>query len=126
MANMSPEFDPIVSKDLVPFVDGRFRTISDRDHRAIAGLSMGGAQAMRIGITQLELFSYIGLFSPALGNLDPAKEYGGKLAYAAAGNGKLHLLWIGIGTEDFLHDGVKATHENLEKAGIKHVWVESG
>jgi enterochelin esterase family protein len=87
---------------------------------------MGGAQAIRIGVNHFELFSHIGLFSPAIGNLDPATQYEGKLADAASVNKQLHLLWIGIGTEDGLHDGVKNSHDALEKAGIKHVWVESG
>ena len=123
--NPFTEFDNVVSRDLIPFIDANFRTVGDRDHRALAGLSMGGAEAMRIGIHHLELFAHIGLFSPAIGNLDPAVNYDGKLADAAAVNRQLRLLWIGIGTGDSLHDGVKASHENLEKAGIRHVWVES-
>jgi enterochelin esterase family protein len=125
MDNRFAEFETIVSKDLIPYIDGRFRTIADADHRAIAGLSMGGAQAMRIGINHLDLFRYIGLFSPAVGNLDPAADYDGRLKDAAALNGKLRLLWIGIGVNDFLYEGVRASHESLEKAGVKHVWVET-
>ena len=119
------EFDNIVSRDLIPFVDANFRTITDRDHRAIAGLSMGGAEAMRIGLNHLDRFAYIGLFSPAIGNLDPARSYDGKLSDAKAVNRQIRLLWIGIGKDDPLNPGVKASHENLEKAGIKHVWLES-
>ena len=126
IGNPFTEFDNVVSRDLIPFVDANYRTMADRDHRAFAGLSMGGAEAMRIGMNHLELFTRIGLFSPAIGNLDPATSYDGKLADAAAINKQLRLLWIGIGTEDSLHDGVKTSHENLEKAGIQHVWVETG
>ena len=72
IGNAFTEFDDVVSKDLIPFIDANFRTIADRDHRALAGLSMGGAEAMRIGINHLELFAHIGLFSPAIGNLDPS------------------------------------------------------
>jgi enterochelin esterase-like enzyme len=125
LENRFTEFDDVVSRDLIPFVDATFRTIADRDHRAIAGLSMGGAEAMRIGVNHLEQFSHIGLFSPAIGNLDPAVHYDGKLSSAASINRQLRLLWIGIGTEDTLHDGVKASREALDRAGIKHVWVES-
>ncbi len=126
IGNPFTEFDNVVSRDLIPFIDANYRTMADRDHRALAGLSMGGAEAMRIGVNHLELFTRIGLFSPAVGNLDPATSYDGKLADAAAINKQLRLLWIGIGTEDSLHDGVKASHKNLESAGIKHVWVETG
>lgn len=126
IGNPFTEFDNVVSRDLIPFIDANYRTLADREHRALAGLSMGGAEAMRIGLNHLDLFARIGLFSPAIGNLDPATSYEGKLADAAAVNGQLRLLWIGIGTEDGLHDGVKASHDNLAKAGVKHVWVETG
>jgi enterochelin esterase family protein len=121
--NRFAEFDAVVSGDLVPMIDSRFRTMADREHRAIAGLSMGGAEAMRIGLNHFGLFAYIGLFSPAIGNVDPARDYDGKLAVA---NKELRLLWIGVGRDDTsFFPGVKSTHESLEKAGIRHVWLES-
>jgi enterochelin esterase-like enzyme len=118
-------FDKIVANDLIPFIDANFRTLADRDHRALAGLSMGGAQALRIGFGHLDRFAYLGSFSPAITITDAAKDYDGILAEQARVNRQLKLLWIGIGTEDFLFDPVKKSHETLEKAGIKHVWVES-
>lgn len=121
--NQFAEFDAVVSRDLIPTIDRRFRTIADREHRALAGLSMGGAEATRIGLHHLDIFASIGLFSPAIGNLDPVRDYDGKLANA---NKQLRLLWIGIGKDDtsfFL--SVKQSHESLVKAGIHHVWFES-
>lgn len=118
-------FDKIVSTDLVPYIDANFRTIADRDHRAIAGLSMGGAQAMRIGLNHLDQFSYIGAFSPAIEITDTSKDYDGIMANPAKLNRELHLLWVGIGSDDFLFAPVKESHELLKKAGINHVWVES-
>ena len=120
------EFGNVVTQDLIPFIDSNFRTKADRDHRAIAGLSMGGAEAIKLGTDYPDKFSYIGLFSPAIADLDPATDYDGKFANAAAINKQLHLLWIGIGTEDPFHDGVKTSHENLDKVGVKNVWVETG
>jgi enterochelin esterase-like enzyme len=117
--------DGVISADLIPYIDGHFRTIPDRDHRALAGLSMGGAQALRIGLTHLDQFSYLGAFSPAIAITDASKDYEGALAAPAKLNQQLHLLWIGIGSDDFLFAPVKQSHEVLEKAGIKHVWVES-
>ena len=125
IGNRFAEFDAVMSKDLIPFIDRTFRTIPRREQRALAGLSMGGAQTMRIGLNHPELFASLGLFSPAVGNLDPAADYDGKLADTAAINKTLKLLWIGIGREDSLFQGVKTSHENLEKAGIKHVWSET-
>ncbi len=118
-------FDSVISQDLVPFIDAHFRTIPDREHRALAGLSMGGGQSVRIGLNHLDLFSYLGAFSPALFITDTAKDYDGALADSAKVNRRLRLLWIGVGGDDFLLGPVKGSHEALEKGGIKHVWVES-
>jgi enterochelin esterase family protein len=118
-------FDRVVSSDLISFIDANFRTLPDREHRAIAGLSMGGAEALRIGLDHLDQFAYIGAFSPAIDITDTAKDYDGALTNAARLNRQLRLLWIGIGTDDFLFAPVKESHATLEKAGIRHVWVES-
>ncbi len=118
-------FDKIVSNDLISYIDADFRTVPDREHRAIAGLSMGGAQALRIGLGHLDEFAYVGSFSPAIYITDIAKDYDGELANPAKLNRKLRLLWIGIGSDDFLFAPVRQSHETLEKAGIKHVWVET-
>ncbi len=118
-------FDKIVSSDLIPFIDANFRTIANRDHRALAGLSMGGAQTFRIGLNHLDQFAYLGAFSPAIAISDTAKDYDGMLANPEKLNKQLRLLWLGIGTNDFLFEPVKESHQTLEKAGIKHVWVET-
>jgi enterochelin esterase family protein len=118
-------FDKVVSTELIPFVDANFRTIPDRNHRALAGLSMGGAQALRIGLNHLDQFAYLGAFSPAIAITDVAKDYDGVLTDAAKVNQQLRLLWIGIGSDDFLLSPVRESHETLEKAGITHVWLES-
>lgn len=115
--------DKVISRDLISFIDSHFRTIPDRDHRALAGLSMGGAQALRIGLNHLEQFAYLGAFSPAIAITDTSKDYDGVVADPAKINQQLHLLWIGIGTEDFLLTPVRQSHELLEKAGVRHVWV---
>ncbi len=118
-------FDKIVANDLISYIDANFRTVPDREHRAIAGLSMGGAQALRIGLGHTDEFAYVGSFSPAIYITDITKDYDGELANPARLNQQLRLLWIGIGSDDFLFGPVKQSHETLEKAGIKHVWVES-
>jgi enterochelin esterase-like enzyme len=118
-------FDNIISNDLIPYIDGHFRTIPDREHRALAGLSMGGAQTVRIGLHHLDRFAYLGAFSPAFFLTDTSKDYDGAFADPAKLNQQLRLLWIGVGSDDFLLKPVTGSHEALEKAGIKHVWVES-
>jgi len=118
-------FDRVISHDLISFIDANFRTVADREHRAIAGLSMGGAQALRIGLNHPDQFAYIGAFSPAIDITDTTKDYDGRLASPKKLNQQLRLLWIGIGSDDFLREPVQESHATLEKAGIKHVWVES-
>jgi enterochelin esterase family protein len=86
---------------------------------------MGGAQALRIGFHHLDQFSYLGAFSPAIAISETTGDYDGAFSDPSKVNQRLHLLWIGIGTDDFLHAPVLESHEVLEKAGIKHVWVES-
>lgn len=118
-------FDSVVSHDLVPFIDGNFRTIPDRQHCAIAGLSMGGAQALRIGFSHLDQFAWIGAFSPAISISDTKIDFRGDLSDSERINSQLRLLWIGIGVDDFLFDPVRDSHEVLEKVGVRHVWVET-
>src|SRR6185437_8579597 len=92
---------------LIPYIDSTFRTIPDRDHRAMAGLSMGGMQTFQITLDHLDLFSYIGGFSGAggmlvLGNhkLDAKADYNGVFSDPAAFAKKVHLLWLGVGTKE--------------------------
>jgi enterochelin esterase family protein len=125
MEQRYPLFDSILMRDLVPFIDANFRTISDREHRALAGLSMGGAQALRIGFNHLDQFAYLGAFSPAIDITDVRKDYDGILENSANLNKELRLLWIGVGREDFLYSQVRESHEGLERAAIRHAWIES-
>jgi enterochelin esterase-like enzyme len=119
-------FEDVLLEDVIPMIDARFRTISDREHRAMAGLSMGGMQTMQIGLTHLEKFAYIGAFSSPMRNFDLKSSYGGVFNDAAAFNKQVRLLWLGAGTEEKqIHGAVKSVHDQLEKAGIKSVFVES-
>ena len=124
-------FEDVIIKDLIPFVDATFRTISDRDHRAMAGLSMGGMQTIQITLSNPDKFAYIGGFSSA-GRfsgpvLDVKSDYNGILADSAAFNKKVKLLWIGVGTNEGknMYKAINGFHLDLLKAGIKHVYYES-
>ncbi len=119
------QFDDIVVNELIPFIDANYRTIPDRDHRALAGLSMGAAQALRIGLNHLDEFAYLGAFSPAIEITNPKEDYDGILADPDRVNRQLRLLWIGIGRDDFLYAPVLESHEALIHAGIRHEWIES-
>ena len=124
-------FEEVMVKDLIPMIDATYRTIADREHRAMAGLSMGGMQTFQITLDHLDLFAYIGGFSGAGGGfggttVDPKTAHDGVMADADAFNKKVHLVWIGVGTaEGRMYDGIKGYHEALDKAGIKNVFYES-
>jgi enterochelin esterase-like enzyme len=112
-------------EDVIPFVDSHYRVYSDRGHRAIAGLSMGGGESLEIGLNHLELFSYVGGFSAALRPADFQKNFGGIFANPEATNGKLRLLWIGCGTDDSLFGAATDFAKFLDAAKIKHVFKQS-
>ena len=118
-------FGEVVINDLIPMIDSTYRTRSDREHRAIAGLSMGGGQALQIGLTHLDQFAYIGSFSGAIRNFDAKAAYNGVFNDPAAFNKKVKLLWFGAGlAEAPMHTAAQNAHETLEKAGIKNVFFE--
>ena len=127
-------FEEDMTKALIPFIDSHFRTLGDREHRAMAGLSMGGMQTFQVTFDHLDLFSYIGGFSGAagamvLGNekLDPKTAFHRALADPAAFAKRVHLLWIGVGTEEpaGMKAGLERLHTSLEEANVKHVFYES-
>jgi len=134
MQDMAAAFEDDVTKALIPYIDSTFRTLSDRDHRAMAGLSMGGMQTFQITLNHLDLFSYIGGFSGAGGmlvlgdrKLDPKTDYNGVFADPAAFAKKVHLLWIGVGTTEpeRMRMGLQRLHTSLLEANIQHVFYES-
>ena len=82
----------------MPMVEKMYRISARPETRAIAGLSMGGGQSLNIGLTHLELFHWIGVFSSGLPrNGDPEQIFADLFANPAASNKKIKLLWIGIG-----------------------------
>jgi len=127
-------FEDDLTRVLIPYIDSNFRTISDRDHRAMAGLSMGGMQTFQVTFDHLEMFSYIGGFSGAamqmMGGsrgLDPKTDLHGALADPEAFSKRVHLLWIGIGTDEpaMMHAGIEKLHTSLVDAKIQHIFYES-
>lgn len=123
-------FPDVLVKEIIPMVDAKFRTLTDRDHRAMAGLSMGGFQTLQTTMTNIDKFAYVGGFSGAAfmqPGTDITKMYNGVFADANAFNKKLKVLYLSVGTTEpeRMQTTVKGFHEALEKAGIKHVFYES-
>jgi enterochelin esterase-like enzyme len=125
-------FPDDLTQVVVPLVDRDYRTIPDRDHRAMAGLSMGGFQTFDVTLRHLDMFSYIGGFSGApfvFGNtrFDPKTAYGGVFADPAAFARRVHLLWLGVGTREMamIHRGLMGFQQDLVRARIRHVFYQS-
>lgn len=134
MQEMTAAFEADVTEALIPFIDSTFRTLATRDHRAMAGLSMGGMQTFHVTLNHLDLFSHIGGFSGAAGplvlggeKLDPKTAYGGVFADPSAFAKKVRLLWLGVGTEEpeRMRTGIRNLHASLTEANIAHVYNES-
>ena len=116
-------FGQVVIDELIPVIETHYRVVTDRWHRAIAGLSMGGGQAVSIGLNNLDTFASIGCFSGAVGGLGSSGEGRDPLPDASIANQRLKLFWIGCGTEDFIFPRSKALHELLEQRGIRHEFL---
>ena len=110
-------FYPVLLNDLIPYIDSNFRTKSDRDNRAMAGLSWGGHQTFDIVLNNLDKFSYIGVFSGAIFGLDVKSAYNGVFTNPNEFNKKIHYMYMNWGSEDFINsDGIV---KGLRELGIK-------
>ena len=114
--------------DVVRYVDSNYRTIADKEHRAIAGLSMGGFHSLHISKEYPDMFDYVGLFSAAIlpreGAVSPIYDnLEGKLAAQFADAPRLY--WIAIGEKDFLYDANKDYRKMLDVKGYRYVYRES-
>jgi enterochelin esterase-like enzyme len=117
-------------EDVIPMIDARFRVYGDREHRAIAGLSLGGAQSLAIGLSHTDLFSRVAGFSSAMGAANNPESGGvdfkAVLADPASINSRLKLLWVGCGTEDSLFESNRQFSELLSKQKIEHIFRVTG
>ena len=109
-------FGQDLHNDLMPYVESHFRTINDADHRAIGGFSRGGNQGLMNGLTHLDKFSYLCSYS-SFTSTDLPNVYD----QAAETNSKIHLFWLGVGTDDFLYGTARDYMEFLDKKGIRSV-----
>lgn len=117
----TPLFEQDLFTDIMPLVESAYRIQADREHRAMAGLSMGGGQTDQIGLNHLDQFSYIGILSAGRG--DFADRHPDLVADPAATNAKLNLFFLGCGTLDPLaSEGMDKTHAQLTEKGIEHVY----
>jgi enterochelin esterase family protein len=120
-------FTEMMLTDLVPMVEHTYRVLPGRENRAMAGLSMGGAQTFATGLNNLDKFAYLGGFSGSCGGrggtFDPKTTCGGAFADPAAFNKKVKVLFLGIGSVE--GQGTKNFSDALAQAGVHNVYFES-
>lgn len=116
-------FEKDLLNDLIPFVESKFRVYSDREHRAIAGLSMGGGQSLNFGLGNLEKFAWVGGFSSAPNTKLPAEL----VPDPKKTKDMLKLLFISCGASDNLIINSKRTHDYLVQNKVPHIYfIEPG
>jgi enterochelin esterase-like enzyme len=111
-------FEKELLADLIPFVEGRYPVRADRESRAIAGLSMGGGQALNFGLGNLDTFAWVGGFSSAPNTRRPADLIRGHAGAAR----RLRLLYVACGDQDRLSGISEGVHEMLDGNGVPHVY----
>ena len=115
-------FENDLLKDIIPYIDSNYSVYTDRDHRALAGLSMGGGQTLNIGLVHPETFAWVGGFSSAPDTRQPASA----LVPDPSVPKQLKLVWLGCGNKDGLIRISQAVHNYLKENGVAHIWHVDG
>ncbi len=133
-ANNGPRWGAYVARDLVAEVDGRYRTLADRAHRAVGGVSMGGCGALQLAMNFNDVFGIVGAHSPALRTHDTAPDYFGDQAWFDAHSpvplfktypdrARALKLRIDMGAQDTWSPAAEAFHQQLVAEGVPHSWL---
>lgn len=115
-------FENDLLQDIIPYIDSHYSVYTDRDHRALAGLSMGGGQTLNIGLVHPETFAYVGGFSSAPDTRMPPSA----LVPDPSVPKRLKLIWLGCGNKDGLIRISQAVHQYLKENGVAHIWHVDG
>jgi enterochelin esterase family protein len=111
-------FEKDLLGDVMPFVQAKYRVRTGPEHTAIAGLSMGGGQALRVGLGQPARFAWVAAFSASVPS---EEELEGLLGRSQDGDAARRLLWVGCGRQDFLFERNQGFLARLQRDEIKHV-----
>ena len=111
-------FEKDLLHDLIPFIEKKYPVLKDREHRAIAGLSMGGGQSLNFGLGNLDQFAWVGGFSSAPNTKMPQEL----IPNPEEAKKKLKLLWISCGDKDWLIENSKRTHDYLVKNNVPNIY----
>jgi enterochelin esterase-like enzyme len=109
-----------IIKDVIPFIEKCYRVKADKEHRAVAGFSLGGRQTLAIGLANPEIFSWVCAYAPAIWKNELEGNFGSNYADPAVLN-QLKLLSVSCGTEDFLYGSARDLVEVLQEKNIHHV-----
>ena len=109
-------FYKVMTEDLIPYIDANFRTKSDRDNRAMAGLSWGGHQTFDLVMNNMDKFAWMGGFSGAIFGLDVNKTYDGAFSRSEEFNRRIHYLFLSCGSEE--NFGTERLVNDLRDAGV--------
>jgi enterochelin esterase-like enzyme len=116
-------FEKDLLNDLIPFFEKKYPVLTDKEHRAIAGLSMGGGQSLNFGLGNLDKFAWVAGFSSAPNTKRPEEL----IPDPGEAKKKLKLLWISCGDNDGLITFSKRTHDYLAEKGVPHIYyIEPG
>lgn len=111
-------FERDLLDDVMPFIETRYSVKADREYRAIAGLSMGGGQALNFGLTNLDKFAWVGGFSSAPNTKTPEQLVPDPLRTS----GQLKLLWLSCGNKDGLFRVSQRMQRYLKENKVPHIW----
>ena len=111
-------FEKVLLADLIPFIEANYSVAADRESRAIAGLSMGGGQALNFGLGNPDTFAWVGSFSAAPNTRRPAEL----VKHPAATSETLRLLYVSCGDKDSLLRVSEGVHAMLDESKVPHVW----
>jgi enterochelin esterase-like enzyme len=111
-------FEGDLLNDVIPAIETRYSVYTDREHRALAGLSMGGGQSLNFGLGHLDVFAWIGGFSSAPNTKPPAEL----VSDPAAARERLKLLWLACGNKDGLIRISQGVHNYLKEKDVPHIW----
>jgi len=115
-------FEQDLLKDVIPTIESRYSVQADREHRALAGLSMGGGQSLNFGLSHLDTFAWVGGFSSAPNTKSPEQL----VPDPAAATRQLKLLWLGCGNKDGLIRVSQGVHAYLKEKEVPHMWHVDG
>jgi enterochelin esterase-like enzyme len=116
------KFEGDLLDDVIPAIQSRYSTHTNRESRALAGLSMGGGQSLNFGLTHLDTFAWIGGFSSAPNTKKPADL----VPDPASAMERLKLLWLSCGNKDGLIGISQGMHTYLKEKGVPHIWHVDG